>query len=136
MKKYIILEGPKGKRKVEENVEYRLLPGESVVGPDVDNTRNTSPETSVLSKLASYFGMELADFIRSAAVILNRSGLVKIDLNCKMCDLRYKVLYSIKQLGILKCTILIARSLRGKLSQEDEKQIEESFDGPTNHVHR
>lgn len=119
--KYTFIEGPTGTRKVPEGTVYRLAPGEKVVG-DPDRKPH-SAKLWVLDKLSSYFGIAVADVILYGAKAFNIPP-------CSTCEMRYKVLHVIEQIGLIKAIRLLAKTIRGQELTDDEVAlVEASFYG-------
>lgn len=123
--KLIVIDGPKGIRKVQEGLQFRLEQGERVLGyensGDEVEIRSASQKTWVIDKLASYFGIAVADLIFFAAKAFRIP-------HCSMCEMRYKVLHVIDQIGLRKAVKLIGYSVMGiEMSDEDVRLVEEAF---------
>lgn len=116
---YIVIEGPNGQRKVKEGVSYTLAPGERVVRSEsVD-----PPDRSIylLDKLAGYFGIAVADLIKYAALAFGIEP-------CPTCEMRYKILNVIAEIGLFKAIRLLYKTIRGReLSEAESAQVLASF---------
>jgi len=83
----IILEGPNGKREVEEGVPYRLLPGEKIVGTTyVGDFQNDNKN---LEELAGKEGVGVGDLVAKLTKVFGIEP-------CSKCEERKKVLNKLR----------------------------------------
>ncbi len=79
----VILEGPQGRRTVEEGVPYKRLPGEKVVGSERSEERKEDHDA--LKRLAGQHGMGVGDLV---ARLTKTFGIKP----CARCEQRRRVL--------------------------------------------
>lgn len=87
----IVLKGPNGIRRVEEGVPYRMLPGEQVIGSEMDKTEEE------LNNALEKESMGLGDFVEKAFSILPKAIR---PTHCSQCERRKLVLNRIKEIGV------------------------------------
>jgi len=90
MSNRIILEGPNGKREVEEGKVYKLLPGEKVIGSSLNV--EIRQENAKLETLAKSKGMGVGDLVHKLTSVL---GIP----HCAKCQERKLVLNKLRLNG-------------------------------------
>lgn len=74
-------------------------------------------EFSVIDRMAGFFGVTLSDFIEGAAKTF---GIPP----CMACQMRQRVLYAIKHIGVLRATILLMKTFAGKFGAAEAARIQ------------
>lgn len=90
---WIVLRGPDGIRRVQEGVPYRKLPGEKVVGSQMDDT-----EAEVQGTLIE-MNMGLGDFVEKAIKLIPEPFRPK---HCSSCEKRKQVMNRVRELGVVE----------------------------------
>lgn len=117
--KFIVITGPLGIRKVAEvpgkGASFTLGPGERVTGSESDDPPDRT--VYILDKLAGYFGIAVADLILYGAKAFNIEP-------CSRCEMRYKILKAITEIGLVKATRLLYKTIRGvELTEAETEQV-------------
>lgn len=95
---WIILQGPKGVRKVAEGVPYRLEKGEFVAGSEA--SFEASKNEQDLAILASQHGIAWGDMLAAAMKALGIKP-------CKSCEQRRLIMNRVSEIGVTKAFELI-----------------------------
>ena len=85
----------------------------------------TVDDANLLLRMASFFGMQASDFIEGAAKAF---GIPP----CAVCQLTKQVLYSIKQIGVLKSTILLMKTFAGRFGVIEAERIQSELNEALN----
>jgi hypothetical protein len=91
--RWILLNGPDGLRRVQEGVPYRMLPGEQVIGSEMDSTEQELNEALHKNNIA------LGDFVEKAFKLLPEAIR---PTHCSKCEKRKRVLNHIRENGVLE----------------------------------
>ena len=89
----IVLKGPEGIRRVGENVPYRLLPGEYVLGSERDKTEED------LNDALAKESIKLGDFVEKAIKLIPAPLR---PVHCTKCEKKRLVLNKVKELGLME----------------------------------
>ena len=111
---WIILQGPKGIRKVAEGAPYRLEAGEFVAGSEM--SVEVDKNASDLAALANEHGIAWGDMLAAATKALGIKP-------CKSCEQRRLIMNRVSEIGVAKAFELI----RNTFSTEVIKQGEGKF---------
>jgi len=88
---WILIQGPKGLRRVPENTPFRLEAGEGVIGSERDET-----ETQLHNELHAE-GIGFGDFIEKAIKLIPEAIRPQ---HCSQCEKRKQVLNRVRELGV------------------------------------
>ena len=88
----IVLKSPSGLRRVQEGIPYRLLPGEAVIGSELDRT-----EAELNDALVEH-NIPVGDFVEKAFKLLPEAIRPQ---HCSKCEKRKQVLNHIRENGVL-----------------------------------
>lgn len=96
MPKLILLKGPQGTRTVVEDVPFKFLPGEVVVGPVGDD-----PTEAEVNRELAKEGMGLGDFVAKA---IKSTRLDKLfgKTGCSSCERRRQILNMAREQGVVE----------------------------------
>ena len=90
---WILLHGPEGTRRIPENTPYRLMPGEQVVGSELDLS-----ESELNDRLAEE-KMGLGDFVEKAIKLIPETVR---PVHCTKCEKKKLVLNKVRELGVVE----------------------------------
>jgi hypothetical protein len=89
----------------------------AIIEPTVPAPENTVIEDNELVlRMAAFFGMKASDFIEGAAKAF---GIPP----CAVCQLTKQVLYSIKQLGVLRSTVFLMKTFAARFGAVESERI-------------
>ena len=115
MATWVVIHGPDGKRRVKPGEQFRLEPGERVVGMERDGQAETG---DLISELAARLGIAAADLIGLGAKALGIEP-------CPTCQMRDKVLRRIREIGVGKAAWLLWRTIKGaSLTSEEMENLD------------
>lgn len=93
------------------------------VPSEIEGRKRQIPKPNVLDFIIAKTGANIGDLIEKSAIVLNNSGMAKINLNCQSCKQRNNILHAIDKIGKAKSAKLLWKSIRGNLTKEEEDEI-------------
>ena len=114
----IQIKGRDGSLRDVESAEG-LQPGEvAIMEPIVEHkeTATSIEDGDLLLRMAAFFGVHVSDFIEASAKAFNIPP-------CASCQLTKRVLYSIKQLGVLKSTVFLMKTFAARFGAVESERI-------------
>lgn len=124
----VTIVGRDGSRRQPKSEDFgaELQRGERVVFTPIAQERpvegETTEDTSLLLRFASFFGMAVSDFIESA------TGALGIP-PCPVCQMRKLVLHRIKELGVMRATLLLVMSLKSTFGDAEAARMQKEIEG-------
>lgn len=101
---------------------HDLQPGETaIIEPKTADPAPTIEDADLLLRMASFFGVQVADFVEAAA---KQFGIPP----CMACQMTKQVLYSIKHLGVLKSTIFLMKTFAVRFGAVESKRIQDELE--------
>jgi len=129
MRHWILLKGPAGERKIMEGIPYRRLPGEVIVGTQLDDAvpsyANVDPAAAMVAEIEAELGTEGKGAGDWAKRLLKPIAFLLGKTNCLSCEARRLVMNAATMLTAKHGRVeakriikdLLARSLKAEPSE-------------------